>query len=270
MTLLRDLYVEVGDILGSGGTAYAIITAGDPLQENAAHTTHTTKGSGAGDGLVFTYGPGTRNDFDVPTAYARNRRRQSSLKLNKTDEESDSPDADFWLMISGGVDAPASLGAWITLFSVTGTQAILGKENEWRWAVVGSDLQFLAVDGAAFPSRDSDGSALIIAEPNFLAMTYDGRGGADAMDGVTLYKNRGVLASTATNSGAYVDMADQATVQEWGKAAGTDFFGGLIQGGEIGAFKTNQELTGAQLANIYDIGIAAQRPDRSRLLAGVL
>lgn len=272
---MRDFYAEIGDILGSGSTDYAIIPLGDEDRENAAHTICTTVGSGAGNGLTFTYRPGTRDDFVVPTVFARNQQRQPRLQVNGTGEEGDTPDTAFWSFISGGVDAAGSVGLWIEPRSVSGGKIYLGKfstPKEWRFLQVGAKVRFDVNDESAgvVPVRQADSaSSIAIGRKAFVVATYDGSGGASAMDGVTLYHSGTVLASTATNNASYVDMEDGTSIIEWCNSASTNFYHGLMEGGAIGPFKTSQELTAAQVQNLYDIGVAAQRAQRSPQLAGI-
>ncbi|KKL14008.1 hypothetical protein LCGC14_2520030, partial [marine sediment metagenome] len=83
---MRDFYKEIGDILGAGGVAYAIVPIGDATKENAARTTVTTVGAGAGNGLVFTYSE-ARTSFDAATEYRRNRGRLPRQIFNGSDED---------------------------------------------------------------------------------------------------------------------------------------------------------------------------------------
>ncbi len=64
-----DYYMEIGDILGQGGVDYCIVPAGDARFENPARTTVTSVGSGAGDGLIFTYTPTARPLWSASTRY---------------------------------------------------------------------------------------------------------------------------------------------------------------------------------------------------------
>ncbi len=270
---MRDFYVDVGDILGSGSTDYAIIPLGDSLHENAAHTTVTTVGSGAGDGLEVTYS-GDRDDFAVPVAYGRNQHRQPSMKTNGTTEEADSPDADFWSFISGGVDAAGSVGAWTTQFTVDDIEMYMAKvaasQNEWAFFMRDDKLEWQTVDlSAGVTVKRLVDAGVLAGERAFWIAAYDGRGGADAMDGLTIYKNGLVEASTVTNNASYVDTENGTALLEVFFNVSASFFSGLMQGGAIGPFKTNQELTAAQAFNLYQVGLAAQKATRSPLLSGV-
>ncbi len=265
---MRDFYAEIGDILGSGGTDYAIIPLGDPAHENAAHTTCTTVGSGGGDGLVVTYRPGTRDDYTVPVAYSRNQHRQPTLHTGgNNDGDGDSPPAAFWSFISGGVDAAGSIGCWVNTATIDDAGVMMAKwiAEEWIWArnATRNLVQFrdesagVTITGQSLPFAQDVG---IVA---FMVMTYDGRGGVDAVDGVNIYKNTVEFMDNRTNNASYVDMEDGSVAFEWGDGSNANNFIGDFQGGGIGPFKTNQELTVAQVLNLYHIGLAAQRPTPS-------
>jgi len=262
-------YGDIGDILGSGGTAYAMIPIGDQDHENAGRTTVTTVGAGAGDGLVFTYSEAIQ-DFDTSLFYRHNQLWLPDAPFNGTDEEADSPDAAFWTRNDGASEG-LSIGAWLNITDTAGIRIILSKWDddqavqEWLFFVRANDTLRLLVRDDSVPTtadRTSDG-AILQGQLAFFVVTYDGSGGSSAMDGVTLYQNGVVLASTATNSGTYVAMENGTSTVGLGArfnatSAKQQFFDGRILGGPVGPFFTQQELTAAQVAELYRIGVAAQ------------
>lgn len=270
---MRDFYQEIIDIIGSGGEDCCVFPFGDSKFENAAHTTFVTKGQGALDNLTCTYSK-DRTTFDLPTIVYRNRFQAVSQPLDGIDEEADTPDiAAFSRDDEGGANG-FSLGAQINVVDAT-TSALLskwetsGSNREWLWRLnAGNDLELIQRDESAAvdASRTSD---VVIPEnlDMFISTTYDGSGGASAMDGTTHYVNGAVRASTATNNASYVGMEAGTGPLEIGKFnAGNAFFDGRL--GTL--LFTHRVLSAAEMLNLNDIYVAMQRADRSRLLAGVI
>lgn len=106
---------------------------------------------------------------------------------------------------------------FLTLANVTDTAAqrvFLSKWDsgnaalEYLWLIGATDrLQVVFRDQSAGVNvvRSSD-AAIPQGSWHLFGMTYDGRGGATAADGITLYVDGAVVASTATNDPAYVAM----------------------------------------------------------------
>jgi len=260
---------EIRAILGSGGTAYAIVPLGDRNHENAGRTQVTTVGQGAGDGLVFTYSEGVAS-FDTPPRHRHNQLWLPDIAFNGTDEEADSPDADFWTR-NDGANEGFSVGAWLNITDTANNRVILSKWDdnhaiqEWLFYLTTNDTLELLVRDDNVPTtanRTSD-DAITQGQLAFFVMTYDGSGGASAMNGVTLYQNGVVLASTATNSGTYLAMENGTSTLGLAARfnatpAKQQFFDGRMLGGPIGPFFTQQELNASQIARLYKIGLVAQ------------
>lgn len=100
--------------------------------------------------------------------------------------------------------------------------------REWSFYVDGTELLTLQLyDETAdkTPYRVSN-AAITLGSWVVFGATYDGGGGATAATGITLYQNGLVIASTATNDGAYVSMQNTAsTVVLMSRAAGEWFRG---------------------------------------------
>ncbi len=264
---MRDFYKEIGDILGAGGVAYAIVPIGDATKENAAHTTVTTVGAGAGNGLVFTYSE-ARTSFDAATEYRRNRGRLPRQIFNGSDEDATTPSAAFWSRDDSGA-APWSVGCWLFLNATALAQALLtkfgaGGSQEWLFRLEAAEkLALIISDDSTGAQAERVGD---VALPMGVALStiavYDGRGGATAADGITLYTRGAVEASTATNSGSYVAMeplgakvevasAERVTSRAW--------LNGSMYGGPLGPFFTHNELSAVAIQNLHQIGLAAQK-----------
>ncbi len=281
MILMRDFYKEVGDILGSGSTDYAIIPIGDRLHEAADGTTVTTVGSGAGNGLVLTYGGGIPSTWDVPTYFSRNQTRVPVLTGNASDQYLHGTDADFWSAISGGVDVafskvvvviPFAIGTARELFSKHGNTS--DKEHRIRQNTAGELLQILDDDSAGV-SASVVGNALFQGVTTHIVLTYDGRGGVDAADGMNIYSNGINSVASRVNNASYVDMENvEARPALFCRLSGTGTginspINSALYGGPFGPAYTLQELTAVQVQNLYNIWVAGQRAQRSPQLAGI-
>ena len=107
---------------------------------------------------------------------------------------------------------PFSVAAWIYVTTTGVSQSIIAKysenaKREWRLYLNSSGiLDFVLYDQSAniHAARNID-----VALPNgwnFVVATYDSTGGATAADGITLYVDGVVRASTARNNANYVAM----------------------------------------------------------------
>ena len=256
-------YKDIGAILGSGGTDYAIIPLGDALHESADRTTVTTVGSGAGAGLIFTYSE-ARTAFDTATRYLSNRLQLPFVTFNGTDEEADSPDAAFWTRTLTAM----SLGAWVNLTDATGS-AILSKyrddgaaHEEWTFqASSGDDLEFILYDTseAENPTITTvTDTALSQDVWVFCVGTYDGTANATGLD---LYVDQALAASTDVNNPGFLQMDDTAGTVKLGHRNATPglLFDGQMAGGPLGPFFTQQKLNASQIARLFRIGKAARQ-----------
>lgn len=253
-------YNDIGAILGVGDVAYAIIPIGDQDNENAGRTTVTTVGQGAGDGLVFTYSEAI-TAFDTIPFYRHNQLWLPEVTFNGTDEEADSPDAAFWSRAS----APFSVGAWANFTDATSSTILAkydaaGNTREWAFYSGAADvirLQLFDESVAANPSIDTD-APMSQNTWFFIIMTYDGT--ADA-SGINYYENGNLATSTDADDAAFVALEDLGGTVKLGHfdAIPSTLFDGRMLGGPLGPFFTQQELTGAQVAELYRIGLAAQQ-----------
>ncbi len=267
---MRDFYAEIGAFLG---TSYAIIPIGDPRHENAAHTTVTTVGGPvAGNGLVFTYSE-ARPDFDEATVFVRNQQRVPLwVPFNGSDEELDTPDDDFWSVDDSG-DQGFSVGAWIWPDGIANETIFAKRVN------VGANAEYLfhveqeGKIGLALRDANASVNAQTIMDAafapstkfrQFVVVTYDGRAGADAADGLKTYVGGALVATTATNNVNYVSMVNGAITPTVAMRSGaTSLYDGKIGGGPTGLFFMKHTaagiLTAQNIADIYQVGLEAQR-----------
>lgn len=250
----RDYY----DILQALGPNSVILPLGDPerapMYSPIGESTFLTKSYPGLVDKLFTWS-------EVLAGFATIPGRQGSVPVitfNGTDEEADTPDAAFWTRAL----AKFSVGAWVRLTDAT-SSAILAKyttatdRREWVfWLDAADKLQLIIYDedDVATPNASIDSEADTALTQDvwvFVVATYDGT--ADA-SGINLYQDGVLVASTDTDDPNFASMRDTAAVVELAMADGASFFDGVIAGGPLGPFFTHQELTLAQIAEIYSIG----------------
>ncbi|MCI0816402.1 MAG: LamG domain-containing protein [Chloroflexi bacterium] len=262
--LWAPYYQAVLSVLGSTGV---VLPLGDPHHGHPDATSFTTKGD---EQVTFTWSEAP-SSFDTPLDLTDADSFQGIVPVvtfNGTDEEADTPDAAYWSGGDGTNDNPMSIAFWSKITDTPGARALLSKwgangNREWTFQVNVSDkLQFyVSDDSAAVTANRTGGAAIPMGRWAHFAMTYDGAGGAAAMDTVTLYVDGAVHASSATNSGSYVAMEDQTEPVMLGaeRAGGTpsQFFNGQIAGGPLGPSFAQTELTADEVRALYDLGRAA-------------
>jgi hypothetical protein len=269
---VRDYYGAILNILGSPS---AIIPMGE--NESGDTTTVNTKGLGAGSGLVFTYSE-ARRAFDRHYGRVRGQGRVPVIPFNGVDEILTSPDAAFWTPVSGGVDIPFSVGYWLRTGDYSGSRFILYKaaavntDEEFRLYISGNGvkedvvIELRDASAAVTVSCQSD-AELSLNSLHFVVVTYDGSGGATAANGIAIYLNGKVWASTATNNASYVAMKDGAGLMRIGDRLGSRYFKDILLGGPLGPFYCQKQLSAAEVYQLHSIGRDALRPLPSGLYA---
>ena len=257
------LYEAVLSILGSTGV---ILPLGDPKHGQPNATTFATVGE---EQVTFTWSEAPAS-FDTPldlTDPESFRGIVPAIDFNRTDEEADTPDADYW---SSGADGttgnePAfSMGAWINLSSVAGNKDLLSgfdqttgsTKREWRFYVDGDNLNRLEIwDESAGARIGQKSPALATGVPVFVVATYDA---SRADGGIKTYVDGSDATSAASGSGSYTAMENTAAKTTLGYSIGASasqgFFGDKLYGGPLGLFFTQTELTADQVLRLYELG----------------
>lgn len=126
------------------------------------------------------------------------------------------PDVDNLSFGNGSADQAFSIVALVNVTNTAASRAIVckyaGAAREWLFQINGSDLLSLALfdeSGDWQPTRVSN-SAITQGSMRLFGMSYDGSGGATAMNGVTLFQDGLAIASTANNNADYVAMENTA------------------------------------------------------------
>lgn len=142
-------------------------------------------------------------------------------------------DADSLSFGDGSNDSPCSFFAWVYVSQHTAAQVIMRKgtanitEREWSLQLKANKRRLVLnfADASVNVLCNCETDADIAVGWHFLCATYDGRGGATAANGITLYVDGMAVASTPTNSGSYVAMENLAQAVGIGadNAGGTNF-----------------------------------------------
>lgn len=192
-----------------------------------AHPTDATTNKYRPDGLVWTNsatvqgritysGNGTLVSFNGTTQYTNTPNSAALTFGNGT------TDSAFSGAVFGNVTDTAAVRSMIA-------RAEFGVSVDFDFRVDGTDaLQLLLTDfGTATCNRRSD-AVITQGSPQLFGFSYTGAGGATAANGITLYANGAVIASTATNSASYVSMNGTAVTTNIGMNTNDQYFSGTI------------------------------------------
>ena len=161
-------------------------------------------------------------------------------------------------------DSPFSIATWIYVEAGTTVQSILAKWDEtsgselreWELYISGrEELALILFDESAnaYGRRNTDDA--LSAGWHFVVATYDGVGGTDADDGITLYVDSVAVSTTGSGVGTYAAMEDSVTKVTIGARYGT--------GGSLGQYYKNkidnvaifdEELSQAAVTNLWNNG----------------
>lgn len=164
----------------------------------------------------------------------------------------------------GSDDSPFSIAAWIYATTHTDVQTIISKLDftsgselrEWNLDLLisGKPILWLWDESANAYVWEKANDALSVGW-HFVVVTYDGRGGATAQNGITFYIDGSSVDSGGGSIGAYDSMENTATKVVIGAYYGTDgnlddYFQDKID--NIAIFSA--ELTQANVTNLWNSG----------------
>jgi hypothetical protein len=167
----------------------------------------------------------------------------------------DCGDSDTFSFGNGTTDSPFSVSFWTKLNSVTGTQPFLSKDaaspnREWAISIFSDSSNgvriFLKNQGGNNQQSIDSSTALTTGVWYHITTTYDGRGGSNAADGLSIYIN-GIL-DTPTNiaKATYTAMSNTTAPVYIGKYS-TNEINGQIDAVAI----FNYELSSSQVTTLY-------------------
>ena len=170
----------------------------------------------------------------------------------------DCTDNDMFSFGNGTTDSPFSVSFWTKLNSVTGTQPFLSKDTtspnrEWAISIFSDSSNgvriFLKDQGGNNQQSIDSSTALTTGVWYHITTTYDGRGGSDAADGLSIYINGSLDTPTNIAKATYTAMSNTTAPVYIGKYSTSEINGKID---ETAIFNT--ELTSAQVLEIYNNG----------------
>ncbi|HAL48932.1 MAG: LamG domain-containing protein [SAR202 cluster bacterium] len=236
-------------ILPFNGVNVCHIADGSPDQSVFDSDVFTTIGA---ERDLFTW-PEALNLFDTPPS------AQGAIPVvsfNGTDEVAISAQ-DSHYSRDDSIGQGMSIGAWVKRYNASRADMILSKWDESgqarEWRVYGSPASNKLV--LSLYDEDADNQVTRISNAglstgqwHFVVTTYDGAGGANAMDGALLYADGSLATSTPSYAPGYVGM--QGTMGPAVIAAqfsGGNRFTEDVAGGPIGPFFVPRVLSAAEI-----------------------
>lgn len=180
-----------------------------------------------------------------------------SINFDGSLDSFDCGDSNDFSFGNGTTDSPFSISAWINTKTVA-TQSILSKyvqspttSREWLFYMDSANkFRLILVSGGI-----SVFTTTTVAVPTNtwvnVVSTYDGRGGADAADGIKLYFDGVEQSTVVTNNANYVAMSNSTTPVNISGWQGINDLNGEIS--NISIF--NQILTQDDIINLYNNGV---------------
>ena len=269
--LYDPLYQQLLTLYGAGATIFPLV---DPHHRTAATTSLIRDGaSGSSSGL----GTDIVTATEAPEAFDTPFDPQTSFQgiipyvtLNEVDEGFITPDLGYFSRNDGGGEA-LSVGGWVNLKGrASGASVVMSKYDageaiqEWWWGINSSEKPAILLrdDNVSIEVNRIANAAIGMDVWHQVVITYDGAGGAAAMNSVIIYMDGAVLASTATNNGSYVAMEPGTSNVAVGGNLNTSptlssALVGKLACGPLGPWFSTAEVSAANIAESYRIGRAA-------------
>ena len=262
--LWAPVYADVLEILNGIANGHTLMALGDDYHGKLNASTFTGRKWHA-DGIEGTITPSEAlSAWDTPVTY-EGPRSIPVLTYNGSDEYAIHADDTLFFRDDAGGANSMSMGMWVNLANLTaGGMGFLSKrsgDGEWEWTTASGKPRLLLKDNSAgvTPFRLADATLSAANVWLYVAATYTGAGGGSAADGILLYENAVVVASTSTNNGSYVGMENTTE----GVGIGTNdvgnglFLEGKVAGGPLSPWFAQGVATIEELERIYQIGRAA-------------
>lgn len=177
-------------------------------------TTNQTLETSAG--RVVTY------DATVAARLSQLGRGQAQSFASGSTQYGTTPDTANMSFGTGAADLPFSIVALVNVTDTAAVRQIISKyttaQTEWQFSINTTDVLTFGIydDSAAVGCVRNSDAAITQGSWRLLGGTYSGVAGASAGNGITLYQDGAVIASTATNNASYVAMEDKAAPAEIG------------------------------------------------------
>jgi len=186
---------------------------------------------------------------DKSSNYSMNFDSASSQYIN-------AGDSDVFSFTNGSNDLPFTFSSWVYFDSTSGSRAILGKDNgttQREYALFSTNNGTLKIflknlNTGTQCHRETDNAVFSTGQWYHVAVLYDGSGGSTAANGITLYIDGTVAASTAVNHGSYSHMSKTTADFNIGRYSGAfaDFSGKIDH---VAIF--DYVLSSSQISDLY-------------------
>lgn len=182
------------------------------------------------------------------------------VTFNGIDEEAHASDNNYWSIDDSSGEA-FSIAIWVN--RVHGDPVfILNKRSEFHLVLNSNKLQleFRDASESAICSRMTESTiAAGVWAWKFLTVTYDGRGGATAADGIRIYVDGQLVPSTTIGCSTYINMDNLTNQFVLGEHAGRTarHNKGKIAGGPAGPSFTHRVLTATEVIELHSLGLDA-------------
>ena len=155
---------------------------------------------------------------------------------------------------NGTTDSPFSTSFWFKLNSNSGIQPFLSKDNvtkEWTISIFGGGgIRIFLKNQGSNNQQSIDSTTTFSTGVWYHAVTtYDGRGGANAADGLSIYINGSLDTPTNVIKNSYTAMSSSSSDVTIGKYGGS-YINGVMSNVSI----WNTALTSSQVREIYNEG----------------
>jgi hypothetical protein len=194
------------------------------------------------------------------------------------------PDNDSLSFGDGSDDSPFSISLWLNLDTIvhpTSTGGVISKYGsssslqEWVVYVAGGsattkNVRLLLRDVSTGVYALAETTEYVIPDKWYnIVVTYDGRGGANAADGINIYFNDDLKSVTRTTQPGYDSMENTAQPVEIGRY-GAPSFPAYTSGKITNAQVWGAELTSSDVTAIYNNGVpllTGTQPQEGNLVA---
>ena len=210
------------------------------------------------DGVIDQSGNGNHGtminmtDSDVVLKSPRpifNEATKGSTIFNGTNQYIDFGDSDVFSFGDGVNDSPFSVSTSVYLTYSTPNDVLITKGDEWELRFrLGRRVMIRLVDLNNTNQYFLQANNILINQWVHICATYDGRGGNNASDGITLYINSVSVAGGVVTS-TYVAMDNQSTPLEIGKRDAV-YLDSNVSNTSIIA----KELNALEVAELYNDG----------------
>ena len=160
------------------------------------------------------------------------------LSFDGVDDYVEVADSDSLSFGNGATDSPLTIELWFRPSSMTARQNLIGKwrgsasVQEYKLYIAPGTIRLDLMDSARqvqMSARSNTDLGALAGGWHHLAVTYDGRGGPSAADGITIYVDGVAVPMFRVNNASYVAMSNTSAIVQIGResAQWNQYSGGL-------------------------------------------